>query len=417
MNDQMLRDELHRLVEPLRARESAYDDVLARRATRTRRHGWQVAGVTAAAVAAVAVLVWVPGHRPAAPPLHELPTSAAATTPPVSPTTRPAESAMPIAPALDLPLAVGRAPELPLVVGQSLVRPVPDGQWTTRLVYVDGTSLELFQSAAGVVVFDRSARADQASVYVVEATAERELVHGVLLGVAADSTRVAYAVQVVDKGVVTSDLHLVDIASGREIQSLKGAPNASPALFDGDRVILSVGDGGVFGTGYWTLSDNSYSLWPNGEGTLPISVVGSVALIQVGDGQCVATVRLPSMRRSAKPCPGEQGRRFVALAPDTKRFAGVDYGLDTPNAGWPVIADTSATSVDERFRGVFDAAGLMVDAYRPAQLAWEDATHVLVVASKLDIRFVLRCDVVAGSCEIARDDLAGAGADVYLVSR
>ncbi|MDQ1727432.1 MAG: hypothetical protein QOK14_1477 [Frankiaceae bacterium] len=44
---------------------------------------------------------------------------------------------MPIPPARELPFAAGPAPELPLVVGQSLVRPVPDGQWTTRLEYVD----------------------------------------------------------------------------------------------------------------------------------------------------------------------------------------------------------------------------------------------------------------------------------------
>ena len=217
---------------------------------------------------------------------------------------------------------------------------------------------------------------------------------------------------------MTSDLHLVDIATGREVQTLQGAPNASPTLFDGDRVILSVGDGAEVGTGYWNLSANTYSLWPNGAGTLPISVAGSVALIKVGDGQCVAIVRLPSMRRSVKPCLGEEGQRFVELAPDAKRYSGVGYALDTALQGWPVIAEVANDSVNERFRRLFHSAGLTVDAYRRSQVAWEDATHLLVIATKQQMRLILRCDAVAGSCDIAKHDLpASAGADVYLVPR
>ena len=414
MSEELLREELRRLVEPIRPSETAYQRVLERRDA-SRRRGRLVAATTVAVAASVAASVvllgWLPGHRSALPgPGSSASTATGPATltspPPPSPSTSSQES--------QLAFARGVPPKLPIVVGRELIRPVVGGQSTKRLDYPDWTSVQLFQSNAGIVVNDRSAR----GVYVVEETGERQLVRKVPLGVAVDATRLAYAVQVVKKGVVTSDLHLIDIASGREIQTFRGAPNASPTLFDGDRVILSVGDGAEFGTGYWNLSDNSYSLWPNGAGTLPVSVAGSVALIKGGDGECYAIVTLPSMRRSVKPCPGDRGQRFVALAPDGKRFAGVGYTLDEPTAGWPVIANTAGVSMDERFHQMFVSAGLTVDAYQGMQVAWEDTTHVLVVAAKQGTRMLVRCDVVAGSCEIAKDDVpASVGGGVLLIAR
>ena len=419
MSEDLLREELRRLVEPIRPSDTAYRAVLERRGA-SRRRGWLAASVAASVAATVTLVVWLPGQR-AGLPAVERPTVAATTDATTTAPTAPERSTTPavpspsgIPPAFFLPFAKGGAPQLPVVVGSELTPPGAGGQSQTRLSYPDGQQLELFQSDSGVVAFDRAV----GRVFVAEATGERELVKGVLNGVAVDATRMAYAVQVVKTGVVTSDLHLVDIATGQEVQTLRGAPNAGPTVFDGDRVVLSVGDGGEFGTGYWNLTANTYSMWPNGAGTLPISVVGSVALIKVGDGECVAIVRLPSMRRSVKPCLGKENQRFVELAPDAKKYSGVGYVLDTPQRGWPVIAEVASDSVDERFRRLFQSAGLTVDAYRRSQVAWEDATHLLVVAAKQDRHFVLRCDAVAGSCEIAKDDVpTAAGADVYLISR
>ena len=129
--------------------------------------GWLVTAAAAGVAASVALVVWLP-ERP--------------TTPVVPSTSGP--------PASQLPFAVGASPRLPVVAGSELIWPRAGGQPQSRLSYQDGEKLELFQSDAGVVVFDRSGR----GVYVVEATAERELVSGAPLGVAVDATRMAYAV-------------------------------------------------------------------------------------------------------------------------------------------------------------------------------------------------------------------------------
>lgn len=71
----------------------------------------------------------------------------------------------------------------------------------------------------------------------------------------------------------------------------------------------------------------------------------------------------------------------------------------------PIVADSASNTVYDRLVRVFEDAKLrMDDAPLQTQLTWEDPTHQIVTAiAEEDRKLLIRCDVVAATCEIAHD--------------
>ncbi len=393
--EQKLRDSLNaQVAEPPPARDLATRSLQGATAVRRRR---TAIAVTAVAIAAIAVpLALQPSHS------HQTPVAPAtgANTPSTS------AGALPI----------GAPPQAGVVLDNHFVR----ADAKPPVVSLPTAVREAFSTPVGTVIFSAAHDPSSHAIYVVRNDGTvKDLVGGAapILGIAVDATRVAYSVQVVSGELVKSNLVLLNVESGKELQRLDGAPNARPVAFSGSQnVVLSVGDGAESSSGSWRLDSNTFSQWPASAGNVPLDAVGNVALVAEGDSSCVAVVGLEPFTPRFSRCSGGDGApyvddRFGTLAPDGKRYAGSRSSEDdlVPGLGsapetwrWPVVGDAATGATDDRIRSVFRAADLHVDASAATHVIWEDDSHILVNAlDRYGARRIVRCDVDAATCEIA----------------
>jgi hypothetical protein len=291
-----------------------------------------------------------------------------------------------------------------MLIGDKLIRPADDN---TPIPLLPDAYRPLVSTKDYTVGLTNNSR----SVLVVHADATvHELVHSTqaIRSIAISGSRLAYSVQVVKGGAVTSNLFLVSLPDGKLVQRLDGVPSSGPVGFSGHQVVLSVGDGAESSIGSWMLKTNSYQPWPQSAGDVPLDVVGGVALVAEGDFSCAAVTEIASLHQRFSSCsPGGSNaeiERYGLLSPDGTRYTGIRYAIDKPHEGWPVVADATTGKVDDRLHKAFTAAGLVVDALMAPAAAWEDASHLIVVGvTDQQRKLVVRCDVDAATCEIAQD--------------
>lgn len=307
-------------------------------------------------------------------------------------------------------LAIGDKPRSDVLVGFTLTGPGRADRVLDSIPTAD--SYPLLETPQGTIV----RRAEDATsapggVTIVRRNGKVDTLvsrHGG--GIAADRSRMAYSVQVVKGNEVGGTLILVDLATGKELQRLEGAPNANPVSFAEDRVLLTVGDGAMVSVGWWDLATNTFTEVKNSVDAILVDANRSAALTWQQNGCGMTVTFLENLYKNGQSCSEqpESGRneRFMVLSPDSSRYAGTqsDYHLDGVPGPWPVVAD-AAGRIDDRLRATFAAAGLTVDANLAHPVVWEDHTHLLVVASVGDRTrpLVVRCDVDAATCEIALD--------------
>lgn len=307
-------------------------------------------------------------------------------------------------------LAIGDKPRSDVLVGFTLTGPGRADRVLDSVATTD--SYPLLETPQGTIV----RRADDATpapggVSIVRRNGKVDTLvsrHGG--GIAADRSRLAYSVQVVKGNEVWGTLIMVDLATGKELQRLEGAPNVTPVAFAEDRVLLTVGDGGMVSVGWWDLATNKYTEVKDSVDAILVDANRTAALTLQQNGCGTTVTFLENLYQDGQSCSEqpESGRneRFMVLSPDSTRYAGTqsDYNLDGVPGPWPVVAD-AAGRIDDRLRATFAAAGLMVDASLVNPVVWEDQAHLLVVASVGDRTrpLVVRCDVDAATCEIALD--------------
>lgn len=308
-------------------------------------------------------------------------------------------------------LAIGDKPRSDVLVGFTLTGPGRADRVLDSIPTAD--SYPLLETPQGTLV----RRADDATstpggISIVRRNGKVDTLvsrHGG--GIAADRSRLSYSVQVTKNDDVAGTLILVDLATGNELQRLVGAPASTPVAFADDRVLLSVGDGGMVSVGWWDLATNKYTeVKDSAAGAVLYDANRTAALTRQENGCGMTVTFLERLYEDGQSCSEhpESGRneRFMVLSPDSTRYAGTqsDYHLDGVPGPWPVVAD-AAGRIDDRLRATFAAAGLTVDANLAHPVVWEDHTHLLVVASVGDRTrpLVVRCDVDAATCEIALD--------------
>lgn len=407
--EQRVREALHDKVAQPPAVQGLADRSL-RRAARTRRRRGAAAVACAVGLAvAVPVALRPETKKHPAPPVVS--TSLRPTTSPTSPPT-----------ALPSPFSVlqfGGRPQVHMLIGEKLIAPTDDASTvlppgrTKQLVASGDWRAMLNEDSRRVFAADPEGNVKQ----VVDRTTEP------ITGLAIKGTRLAYGVQVSTGDEVATDLFLIDLATGDVIRKLAGAPDSTVVAFSGDDVLLTVRDGADVSMGMWDVGGNAYRAWRGSTGSVALDAHGGAALVAHGDASCVAVVgQAPSRGRFLNCASSAIGTRdrFGSFSPDGRRYAGMRETDEEEPRRWPVVADATTGEVDDRFRAVFERAGLRVRGGVDvrSQIAWTDETHLVVVGeTHVRQKILLTCDVEAASCVIALDTGTPAAPVILLAGR
>jgi hypothetical protein len=214
-------------------------------------------------------------------------------------------------------------------------------------------------------------------------------------GVSPDGAFVAYGRADLSKITGSTQLVLRGGKAFRHIAAettMRNAKGTAGDFIDGN-VMVQSGDGGAVSTSAWDPAAGDMALLRGFTEAGPADAATNRIVLTVGDGGCWQLGTWPDLGRSGDG-PGTCGVGSLAFSPDGSRLAGVagqvDLGMSGSRRNQLLVIDPTSG------HAIFQSPAIP----GAMQSAWEDGSHVLVLARDgKDQATVTRCDIDQQRCE------------------